>query len=203
MKWIKRNWIVIIITFLTVYTLFSTKILHDGNNFTYYKLMDEIFIDLLRRKIENTNFTQVIIILGINYIIFYYIITLMLDFSKGVKDLIQYTSDTLFNFNLKIFKLIVMQYLKNFIIFIIITFILYIFLFHRNISLNDVQFILLWTICDICIFYFIQRFNNVESGTVFLISIYILMRKYIFKLWFILIIVIILHWIYDKYRKEN
>lgn len=203
MKWIKRNWWIVIISVLSIYLLFSARIGTEVVEITYNELMDEAFINLFKYKIENVNFIQIILVLGINYCAFYYMISIMLDFTKGVKDLVRYTSKNLFIFDLKMFRLITVQYIFKFLCFISITLFCYIFIFNKLIGYQDILFIILWCICDISVLYIIQRFNNVEGITIFLLSMYFLGRKYILNFLSLLVVMIVLHWIYDKFRKEK
>lgn len=203
MKWIKRNWWIVIISVLSIYLLFSARIGTEVAEITYNELMDETFINLFKYRIENVNFVQIILVLGINYCAFYYMISIMLDFTKGVKDLVRYTSKNLFIFDLKMFRLVTVQYIFKFLCFISITLFYYIFIFNKLIGYQDILFIILWCICDISVLYIIQRFNNVEGITIFLLSMYFLGRKYILNFLSLLVVMIVLHWIYDKFRKEK
>lgn len=203
MKWIKRHLIIVIIVTLVVHMLFSSILKFEPTNYAYREVIDDFFNNVFRYGISNINFLLVVLVLGINYCAFYYIITLMLDFTKGAKDLVRYTSRNLFIFNFKMLKLIATQYITKFMLFISITMLLYVAMFNYPIQYLDIVYILLWGVCDIVILYLIQRFIHIESLIVFALSMYFLLRRYVFDFWFLLIIVMIIHLMIDTYRKEH
>ncbi len=203
MKWIKRHLAIIIIVTLIVHMLFSSILKFAPVNYAYRDVMDDFFNNLFRYGISDINFMLVVLVLGINYCAFYYVITLMLDFTKGVKDLVRYTSRNLLIFNFKMLKLIATQYITKFILFISITMLLHVILFNYQIQYLDIVYVVLWGICDIVVLYLIQRFIHVETLTIFALSMYFLMRRHVFNFWILFIIFIILHLLFDTYRKEK
>lgn len=203
MKWFRKYYLIIVFVAIIMYWFYDNYYTMGFNNLSFTELNKTIFIDLFRDRIENINFAQIILILGFNFCLYYYVIVLMLDCTKGVKELIRYSSNTLFNFDLKMLKLIASNYIKSFLVFGIVSIVMYLFLFKGQINLVDIQYLIIWGLVDLVVFYLIQRYSNVESLTVLLITLVVLARFLLIKYWLIAVTIVIIHLILDKFWREK
>lgn len=200
MKWIKNNIVSLCVGIFIVYILYFNK--YDMHT----NFIEEVKNNVLTVFDEHGkfNFIQLISMMGLNFCVFYYFITILSDFVSGTKEFIRYYSKNLFSFQYKVMRILMREYIINFVFFIIILIGVYCVMFQGEIQLfATIKLFSVWLIVDLIGIYFIQRYCPIESVAISCYGLLVLLRVTFMEHIWIVIILLIIHIAYDLFWKEK
>ncbi|HEK9073452.1 TPA: hypothetical protein TUY02_000543 [Streptococcus equi subsp. zooepidemicus] len=153
---------------------------------------------------ETVDFVKVITLLGLSFNSFYFTISFLADLAEGAKEVFRFHARNQLVFFNKLWRTSTIFYLKEWLLFIVL--VLGVLMIYYGAPHHIEQLCCLmvsWLTIDICLLYVMIRYASSAVVAMILFASLILIRYFLFDVWWCLLLIVLVHMLYDNYYKES
>ncbi|HEL0009755.1 TPA: hypothetical protein TUL06_000968 [Streptococcus equi subsp. zooepidemicus] len=153
---------------------------------------------------ETVDFVKVITLLGLSFNSFYFTISFLADLAEGTKEIFRFHARSQLVFFNKLWRTSTIFYIKEWLLFIVLILGVLMTYYGAPYHIERLCYLMVsWLTIDICLIYVMIRYASSAVVAMILFASLTLIRYFLFDVWWCLLLIVLVHMLYDNYYKES